>query len=67
MLFATILDEGEELSEELLGPSKPVAKGAPHGQVIGEGLTEWTAPDFPEAILVEDYAAILGSSRVAQY
>ena len=25
----------------------------------------WTAPDFPEAILVEDYAAILGSSRVA--
>ena len=40
MLFATILDEGEELNEELLGPSKPVAKGAPHGQVIGEGLTE---------------------------
>jgi hypothetical protein len=40
MLFATILDEGEELSEELLGPSKRVAKGAPHGQVIGEGLTE---------------------------
>ena len=25
----------------------------------------WTAPDFPEPILVEDYAAILGSSRVA--
>jgi hypothetical protein len=40
MLFATILDEGKELSEELLGPSKPVAKGAPYGQVIGEGLTE---------------------------
>jgi hypothetical protein len=26
MLFATMLGEGEELSEELLGPSKPVAK-----------------------------------------
>ena len=25
----------------------------------------WTAPDFPEAILVEDYAAILGSSMGA--
>ncbi len=40
MLFATILDEGEELSEELLGSSKPVTEDAPHGQVIGEGLTE---------------------------
>lgn len=40
MLFATILDEGEELSEEFLCPSKPVAKSAPHGQVIGEGLAE---------------------------
>ena len=29
------------------------------------GSLHWTAPDFPEAILVEDYAAILGSSRVA--
>jgi len=26
MLFATILDEGEELSEEFLGPSKPRAR-----------------------------------------
>ena len=23
-----------------VGPSKPVAEGAPHGQIIGEGLTE---------------------------
>ena len=29
--IATVLDEGEELSEELLGPSKLVAKRAPHG------------------------------------
>jgi hypothetical protein len=40
MLFATMLDEGEELSQELLGTSEPVTKGAPHGQVISEGLTE---------------------------
>jgi hypothetical protein len=40
MLFATMLDEGEELSQELLGTIEPVTKGAPHGQVIGEGLTE---------------------------
>jgi hypothetical protein len=40
MLFATILDEGEELGQEFFGPSEPVAKGAPHGQVIGEGLAK---------------------------
>ena len=40
MFFAPILDEGEELSEELLGANEPVAKGAPHGQIIGQGLTE---------------------------
>ena len=28
MLFATILDEREELIEKLLGPGKPVAEGA---------------------------------------
>ena len=35
-----MFDEGEELSEELLGPGEPEAKGAPNCQVIGEGLTE---------------------------
>jgi hypothetical protein len=40
MLFATMLDEGEELSQELLGTIEPVTKGSPHGQVISEGLTE---------------------------
>jgi hypothetical protein len=38
MLFATKLDEVEELSQELLGTSEPVTKGAPYGQVISEGL-----------------------------
>ena len=40
MFFATMLDESEELSEELLGSSELVTKGATHGQIIGEGLTE---------------------------
>ena len=40
MLFATMFDEGEELSEELLGPGEPVTKGAPNCLIIGEGLTE---------------------------
>ena len=40
VVFATILDVGEELSEELLGSSKLVAEDATHGQVVGEGLAE---------------------------
>src|SRR5262245_56678446 len=40
VVFATMFDEGKELSQELLGTSEPVTKGAPHGQVISEGLTE---------------------------
>jgi hypothetical protein len=40
VLFATNLDVGEELSQQFLGPNQPVAKNAPHGQVVGQGLAE---------------------------
>jgi hypothetical protein len=40
VVFVAILDESQELSEKLLGPSKLVAEGATHVQVVVEGLAE---------------------------
>jgi hypothetical protein len=40
VVFATILDVVEELSEQLLGSNKLVAKDATHGQIVGKGLAE---------------------------
>jgi hypothetical protein len=47
MLFATVLDECEELSE-LLGSDKPVADGAPHREVVGECLARAFMRRLPE-------------------
>ena len=53
--------EGDEVTE-LFTPLESEAKKSEAKELTGKW---WTAPNFPEAILVENYAAILGSSRVA--
>ena len=40
MHLAAFLGEGDELAEKPLGLVQLVAEGAPHGQIIGKGLTQ---------------------------
>ena len=54
VVFATTLDVGEELSEELLRSDKLVAEDTTHGQIVGKGLAEGahaTSPGQGRAIV----------------
>jgi hypothetical protein len=54
VVFVTILDVGEELTEELLGSDKPVAEDTTHGQIVGKGLAKGahaTSPGQGRAIV----------------
>jgi hypothetical protein len=54
VVFATILDVSEELTEELLRSDELVAEDMAHGQIVGKGLAEsahGTSPGQGRAIV----------------
>jgi len=54
VVFVTILDVGEELTEELLRSDELVAEDTTHGQIVGKGLAEGahaTSPGQGRAIV----------------
>ena len=40
MFLAALIDEGKELGEKFLGSHETIAKGAPHGEIVGKCLTQ---------------------------